>query len=176
MLITSNESYVLEVEPSDRRYTIFNTAGNIAKKDFLGYGSYEKFASQIERELEDFALLLKGYPVDVKLANTALDTPEKMALIEATTDKYTLFAKAIINKDLLFFEDLRNGNFNLFKELKEDFLNNRINQALIPKIYNAIFDENIASKTLMRRLRNIEPVKFDTSNIRKSDGIKYFSL
>ena len=73
ILITSNEVYILEVEAEDRRFTIFSTAGNISSDDcnFFGFSDFRVFKKQIQSELRDFALFLKNYPIDVKLANKA---------------------------------------------------------------------------------------------------------
>ena len=34
ILITSNELYALEIEPSDRRFTVFSTSGNLSHYNF----------------------------------------------------------------------------------------------------------------------------------------------
>ena len=82
VLITSNELYALEIEPSDRRFTVFNTGGNLAHCNFLGFGSYESLSNAIKNDLEQFAVYLKSIQIDVQMANTALNTTEKDNLIQ----------------------------------------------------------------------------------------------
>jgi hypothetical protein len=98
ILITTNEPQSLSVEHSDRRFTIKESGGNIAHENFLGYGCIENLLNTIESELEDFALYLHNYPIDAKQACTALDTPEKRALVGITNDRF-------INYNAPFFQD-----------------------------------------------------------------------
>ena len=81
IIVTSNELYALEIEPSDRRFTVFSTSGNLSHCNFLDYGDYESLLNAIKNELELFAIYLKNYPIDEKNANTALNTTEKDELI-----------------------------------------------------------------------------------------------
>lgn len=174
VLITSNEPYIIEVEASDRRFTVYETGEALSKVDFLGYRDYHTLQSYIDRELKDFAKYLKAYKVDRTLYNQAQDTIEKQALINSTSDKFTLFANAIKNKDVIFFDDAsdhyRNG-------VIADFEKNRICKEDLRGMFNSIFeDENISGKKLMTKLRAINPALFDDSNISKSSGQHYFRL
>ncbi|PNV82251.1 MAG: hypothetical protein C0627_11080 [Sulfurimonas sp.] len=81
VLITSNEQYPVEIEPSDRRFTVSNTGEALSKINFLGYGRAEELIKAIKSELPAFTCYLKQRYVDEQKANTALWTPEKQELI-----------------------------------------------------------------------------------------------
>ena len=102
VLITSNELAPLEVETSDRRFTIIQT-DKALKKDSINTNA---LVENIKRELMLFASYLQGYKVDWTQFDTALDTPEKRAVVNATTDKVILLGNAIKTKDVPFFEPL----------------------------------------------------------------------
>lgn len=121
ILITSNELYALEIEPSDRRFTVFSTGESLSNCNFLGFGNHEYLSKAIKSELESFAILLKKFSVNKKNANTALNNLEKNELIskyQIEQQKNILKAKpkaikleenlkefinAIIFKDFSFF-------------------------------------------------------------------------
>ncbi len=174
VLITSNENYPLEIEPSDRRFTVISTGKPLKK---IGVNTSE-LIEKMDSELEAFAMYLKSYPVDVEMYHTALDTPEKQAMIDGTTDRFTLFARAIADKDLTYFDVLEDERGSLFEGLKNDFSKGRIRQASIKPIYDIVFDENIPSKTLLAKLRAVEPMLFpkDRKLMQKSSGKYYYIL
>ena len=175
VLITSNEPYVIEVETSDRRYTVFTTGAGLPKSNYLGFKSYKNFSTEIKKELKDFCLFLKSYKVDDKLANTALVTEEKKALINATNDRFTMFVNAIKNKDLPYFEEVENENSYLYNELINDFKKDRIKAKNLIQYFKVVnSDEKIKSKNLMNRLRTIDISLFDIKNKTKSSGDDYY--
>ena len=130
ILITSNELYALEIEPSDRRFTVFSTSGNLSHCNFLDYGDYESLLNAIKNELELFAIYLKNYPIDEKNANTALNTTEKDELIrqyqmkqykemlklQPKQPKLTKLQQNIIE----FAEAIRFRNWNLFNTIIDE--------------------------------------------------------
>jgi len=176
VLITSNEPYILEIETSDRRYTVFSTGDGLTKVSYLGYGSYSNLAKQIKSELEDFSLYLKSYKVDEALANTALDTADKRALVNATNDKFKLFVNAIEKKDIEFFSELEDNSRNLYSILIEDFSKDRIQKENLTNYFNNLFDEDIKAKALIQRLRAVSPVIFDDTNVSKSNGKRFYRI
>ena len=176
VLITSNEPYIIEVETSDRRFSIFSTGDNLKKCNYLGFETYDNFSKQIKEELEDFCKYLKSYKVNVSLANKALDTAEKRALINSTNDKFKLFTNAIKNKDINYFNELEEENIHLYNCLVSDFTNDRIQKENLTKYFNSLFEEDIKSKTLNGKLKAIEPILFGDDNIIKSNGNRYFKI
>lgn len=179
LLITSNDSNPVEIEKNDRRFTVFTTGRNIALINFLGYGSYDTLIATIKDELEDFAIYLKSYDVDYKLANTALDTAEKSAIINVCSDKFQSFADSIEAMRIEDFQDLKEINATLFYTLIIDFTNKRIDRASLPKIYKALYSgpkNNLSRNELHARLRLAKPHIFNDDNIKSLHGKKYFLL
>lgn len=177
VLITTNEVQSLEIEFSDRRYTILTTGDNLAKVDFLGYGTFNSLLSAIQGELEDFALYLLNYEVDVNLACTAQDTPEKRALAGVTNDRFLNFAHAIMKKNLKYFTDLTYEAPALYGDLKAAFTSNRISRKMLKECFCAIEEEKISAKKLMSRLRVIDEYFFGDENTKgRSNGDVVFCL
>ena len=132
VLITSNEPHVLDIEDSDRRYTVLTTGGNLLHSNYLGYGSYDKLSMAIEQELPRFASYLKSYKIDKKIANKAVDTPEKNELKQMR----------------------RNREFE-----KQQRLNNHMPRLNTPKIHNAII--NFADAIRFRNINNFSIIRYD---------------
>jgi len=175
ILITSNEHTPIEIEVGDRRFNVFPSNIKLKEVAFLGFGNYENLKAAIDAELEDFARYLYHYPVDPIKANEAMMTPQKQALIEATNDKFTLFAQAIINKDLNFFAELEDKPIPVYNELRADFAKNRIKKKNLTTYFNLLYDEEIKAKRLMKELKLRFPQIFGVEPI-KSNGERYFTL
>jgi hypothetical protein len=175
VLITSNENYPIEIEPSDRRFTVFGTGCPL--KELTGFNITE-LIEEIEDELENFAWYLKNYSCDKSLYHTALNTAEKQALIDGTTDRFSLFVRALIHKELEYFAILEEDAKYLYQTMEQDFKKERICQSDLKSIYDTLFDDNIASKTLLGKLRSVEPLIFlaDRKKLIKSNGKYYYSL
>ena len=174
VLITSNENYPLEIEPSDRRFTVFMTGDSLKKAGI----DTAALVESIGGELESFAYYLRSCECDERLYHTALETPEKQAMIEGTTDRFTLFARAIAQKDIEYFGILEEEQAYLYNRLVDDFWKNRIRQSDIKPIYEAIFEEDISSKALFAKLRAVEPLLFPTDRrlMQKSNGEYFYKL
>jgi len=128
--------------------------------------------------LESFTYFLKNYSCNISLYHTALDTVEKRALIDSTTDRFTLFARAIKEKDIDYFDILEDGKDKLYARIVEDFNKNRIRQSDIHSIYSYIFEDTIPTKTLFSKLRVAESSTFpkDRKTMKKSNGNWYYIL
>ncbi|WP_418179970.1 primase-helicase family protein [Aliarcobacter lanthieri] len=122
ILITSNELYALEIEPSDRRFTVFSTGINLAYCNFLGFGSYEALSTSIKNELEHFAIYLKNYTVDEKIANTALNTIEKDDLIrQYQIANYKPIKLTKLQTNVIeFVEAIRSRNWKFFNIIVDE--------------------------------------------------------
>lgn len=179
ILITSNEAYILEIEPEDRRYTVLSTAGNISSDEcnFFGFGDFKVFKKQIESELMDFAIYLKNYPLDTKLANKALNTPEKKALIKGTNDRFKLFVNILLNKDISSLEALKANDSLVYSNIISGFKKNRVYQKDIFPAYSILNpnDLNMSTQSLLDKLEIYEPNKF-SRELRKKSGDLYFNL
>jgi hypothetical protein len=179
ILITSNEAYILEIEPGDRRFTVLSTAGNIANEDcnFFGYGNFKLFKKQIESEMRDFALYLKNYPIDTNLVNKALDTREKRALIKGTNDRFKLFINILVNEDISSLEQFKVTNPEVYANVMSGFKKGRIYQRDLLPAYTALnpSDLSISTHGLLDKLEIYEPTKF-SRELRKKSGDWYFNL
>ena len=179
-LFFTNEVKFLEIEPSDRRFSVFVTGDKIINTNFLGFRSYEELVEQIKKELPDFARYLYHFEIDAKLANIPMDTPEKRAVIKITSNSYQKFLIALKNKDLSFFDILLDdedmNNKMLFNEIESAFKEGRVKRALITKLFNIIFQKNISSQKLLEEFKGIDPDLFDEKNIPTIKGIKYIQL
>lgn len=193
VLITSNELHVLDIEPSDRRYTIYTTGDNLMFINYLGYKTYDDLSKQIKNELESFAIYLKNYRVDVQMANRAEQTLEKQRLQELhrqqeseklqrlqknTTSKPIVkipkaiitFANAIRNKSIAYFTDIKFENESLYNDIEVDFNKNlfKINNLLLA--FQLLHGDELRIKyvsILLKMLRAYDPFQFSLSCYRK---------
>lgn len=181
ILITSNELYALEIEPSDRRFTVFSTGVNLSHCNFLGYGNYEVLSNSIQNELELFAIYLKNYSVDEKMANTALNTIEKDDLIrQYQIANYKPIKLTKLQKNVIeFSEAIRCRNLNLFNTIVDENKFQLKNEILLDFQYGIFRVENLlpAFKTLygsrsfgtnselLRELQKFNFNLFSTQNI-----------
>ena len=178
ILITSNEPKALEVESKDRRLTVFGTDGNLTTVDFLGYGSYAALLAAVSAEVEAFALELLNYEVDVKMATTAMNTPEKEALVAVSSNRFKSFSDAIKKKDLDFFAEIEeDGHSGLYFELEHCFRHERISRKLLKKMFSRLFGD-ITTNSLMEQLRAIDPTFWNekSNSVKDSSGDYLFIM
>lgn len=177
-LFTSNHAIALNVEESDRRYTVFNTGNNLSKTNFLNFGTFEILEASINGDLEDFAKYLKNYDVDIALANTALDTPEKMIIINASKNIMKDLHRAVLDMNIFYFDELQETNLPLYINIYSNFKKGKIDRADITKAYNELFSgKNITAKELMARFREFKPYdQFTEQNMSHSGNSHFFHL
>ena len=186
VLITSNEPEVLEIEPSDRRYTVYNTAGNLKHTNFLGYGSYEALSEAIEGELESFICYLKCYKVYEQAANTAQMTPEKQELIDIYIQKQEQgkmkrqpkltkqqtniqeFGLAVSNRNHSYFLNMQFDAPNLYNEVMSDLYNGIFKVSNLLAVYKVMYGSGSFKTTaeLLRALQEYYFYQFTTNQIR----------
>lgn len=189
VLITSNEEYPVEIEPSDRRFTVFSTGVALSKIGFLGYGRGEELIGAIKSELPAFACYLKRRHVDKVKANTPLWTPEKQKLISmyeqqqyqkqvkqglAKPVKLTKlqtniqeFAYAIKYKQILHFESLRFDNPELYQNVMNDLYYNLFKVDNLLPVFKTLYSTRSIKTTaeFLRVLQQCDMNQFNTSNI-----------
>ncbi len=176
ILITSNESFPIEVEPGDRRFTIFQTGKSLKSKNW----NIEETLKDIDAELPAFAEYLKNYEVDFLMYNRALETPEKQAIIEGTTSQIKLYIVAVIDRNILFFSDLLESEDEeeneLYRKLKDSFeVTGRITNKLLYESYKALFESKKSMKQFLRELRRLAPEVFGEDKIKRSNGERFYS-
>ena len=181
VLITSNEAYALEIELSDRRFTVFTTGTNLSNCNFLGYGSYKSLSNAIKNELEQFAIYLRNYQVNIDFANMALNTPEKDNLIQqyqmanqkpirlTKSERNVMeFAQAIRNRDFHFFATIVDENrFDLRDEIFSDLQNDIFRVDNLLPTFKTLFNSRSFSTNseLLRELQKVDLDLFCTQNI-----------
>ncbi len=184
VLISSNELFALEIEPSDRRFTVFSTGGNLSHCNFLGFGSYEALSASIKNELESFAVYLKNYQVDKEYANTALNTPEKDDLIykyQTSKNPQKVIKLSKLQQNIIeFVEAIKYRNFNLFNNIidenkfqlrSEIFLDLQHNifrvENLLPAFKSLYGGRNFSSSSeMLRELQKYNQYLFMVNNIK----------
>jgi len=189
VLITSNEQYPVEIEPSDRRFTVFNTGAALSKIDFLGYGGAEELIEAIKSELPAFACYLKQRNVDQKKANTPLWTPEKQELISMYEQQQYQkqvkqglvkpvrltklqkniqeFAYAISHKQICYFNPLSFDNPELYQNVVNDLYYNLFKVDNLLPVFKTLYSTETIKTTaeLLRVLQQFDMNQFNTSNI-----------
>lgn len=178
-ILFSNAEHPIEIEPSDRRFTVFNTGRNLRNTNFLNYGSYTKLESVIMEELEDFALYLKWFRVDFEQANMVFWTIEKSDMMYKSQDSLYAFADAIKYIKIEYFYALQRSNITFYNEFIHHLTQYRVKQKHLILAFQMLYpyDRNIkSSKILLKHLETIEPYIFGEPNLHKSNGDKYYRL
>ncbi|MCX6075172.1 MAG: DUF5906 domain-containing protein [Campylobacterales bacterium] len=170
VLITSNELAPLEIETSDRRFTIIQT-DKALKKDGI---NTTKLIEDIKRQRKAFASFLLSYKVDWMQFDTALDTPEKRAVVNATTDKVVLLGNAIKMRDISFFEPMEDTNVHLYNQVCDNLAKDMIIQSHIKIIYQDVFGEEVKPRYLLDKLKTFDVAIF--GQIHQSGSNKYYKL
>ena len=171
VLITSNEALPIAVEPSDRRFTVFQTLEGLKR---AGWDTYATVRT-IEKELEDFARMLKAFPVDWELYDTALDTPEKEAIVGATNDRYALFVDALRKRNYKYFEN-QIENLITLTEIREALERGRISTKQLKEFFNELHDEDQSTKKLLKIFRSYDPILFSPDSRKKIGGDFYYEI
>jgi hypothetical protein len=185
-LFFTNEAKFLEINPGDRRYNVFLTGKPLREINFLGFGSYDNLKDAIEAELKDFARYLYNYKVDVNLANRVINTPEKEAVIYATTSRNILFYEALKDKNLEYFRPLEELEEDvmlprerryIFREIEKSFTAGKIKISLLKEIYGALYETKISTQALTKELNLIDPYFMSEKNKSKdTEGNRCINL
>lgn len=174
VLITSNEAFPIEVEPSDRRFTIFQTGKGLKVQGW----DMDRAIENIQGELSSFAEYLGNYKVDWALYNTAMDTPEKQAIVDGTTSQVRRYLHAIINHDLSFFTDFDEDKENnwLYINLKLAFQDKKISQSLLYDAFEKLYDTKKSAKKFTSETRNLNPDYFGRDKLKKSGNLRSYEI
>ncbi|MBN1839915.1 MAG: hypothetical protein JW802_07735 [Campylobacterales bacterium] len=178
-ILFSNAESPIEIEPSDRRFTVFTTGNNLVNTNFLGYGSYLKLEQAIMNELEDFALYLKSYAVNFEQANMVFNTPEKDAMMDKSENSLYQFANAIMSKNFQYFQILQMRDIVFYNEFVKHLAQNKFKQKHLILAFRMLnpYDRTIrSSRILLKHLEEIDPYIFGESNVHKSNGEKFYHL
>ena len=177
-LFSSNHIKALNLPKDDRRFSVCTTGENLLNKNFLGYGSYEYLKSAIDNDMEEFARYLKNYQVDISLANTVLDTPERRAMINASENYFVALHKALITRDINHFDELQDIDYPLFIRISSSLARGLIDRADIALAYNALYSgKKVSTKEIMEKFRELKPHDiFSKDNMYHSGNSHYYRL
>lgn len=98
----SNHEVPLQIEGSDRRYSVFKTA-NTKLAEIVG--DTGAFIKSLKDEREKFLEILFSFEIDVHLATSLVDTEQKQKIKELSNTKQDNFKTRIVEKDYEYFED-----------------------------------------------------------------------
>ncbi|WP_265822550.1 primase-helicase family protein [Geovibrio ferrireducens] len=172
ILITSNEAFPIEIEPSDRRFTVLRT-GKALKK--LGW-DIEETRAAIAAELSDFAAMLRWYEVDWKIYNSALDTPEKAAIVDATNSQTIMFINALLQRDMLFFDEILEERTQLYYDLEKQLKAGKLTQNTMLDAYEVMYEPKKGRRRIMAEIRKLEPSVFGMHKMKKNDKVRFYNL
>lgn len=178
-ILFSNDEHPIVIEQWDRRFVVLTTGGNLALMNYLGYGSYQQLEDVILSELEDFAIFLKSFNVNFEKANTAMNTPEKAAMINMTANILGSFVHAIITRNFAYFQPLQYVDIALFNNFTTDLQNHVVRQRYLILVYKILYpmDKTIkTAKALIKHLEIVDPYLFGEPNLYKSNGDKFYRL
>lgn len=127
MIMFSNNDVPLQIQGSDRRYTVYETKNrtlkDVAEKDFK-YNHIKYFINGVKKEVDGFLTDLVRYKYDISKATVAQDTEEKQRIYHASMTKAEILADKIREKDLSYFmheiEERAELDEDLFMELYKD--------------------------------------------------------
>lgn len=107
MIFFSNNSLPLQIQGSDRRYTIFQTKARtlteVAKNDFKM--SIDEFIKSIVKERDNFLIDLVCYAYDISRAKSCLETEEKDRIYRGSMTKIEILADQVKLLNPSFFEN-----------------------------------------------------------------------
>ena len=123
------------------------------------------------------ALYLKNYPIDTNLANKALNTPEKKALVKGTNDRFKLFINTLLTQDIEYLEPLKAKDSIIYANVVSGFKKGRIYQRDMLPAFIAVNpgDFTMSTQALLDKLEIYEPTKFSRA-LRKKSSEYYFNL
>lgn len=199
-IITIDEAYLPYVDKEFESYSIFkipddieqiyipqkllpkqtNDNGYEIKKSQDEKISKSELIKAIRADLENFALILKGYSVDIGMLHATFKDDDKKYLQNSLEDKLQAFHEAILNyqTSMRYFDKIKDNDDALYEVLTSDFDKKRVEQPNLVHYFALLYpEENISSgRTLMVQLRKIDEKFYNVSNIKYFRGRKYFAL
>jgi len=107
LIIFSNHTLPVQIEPSDRRYVVFKTSdkklSELVKEQ--GYKDIYEFIEHIEKEAYEFLIDVKSLRYDIVKVQEGLYTEEKEMITERTSRKIEILASKLKEGDWSWFED-----------------------------------------------------------------------
>jgi len=104
----SNNDVPLQIQGSDRRYTVFNTKSKklTAVSESKGYVHISDYIEAIKKERDDFIYQIMSLKYDKYQATTPLSTDEKELIYEASMSKIEVLSDKLKKRDINYFQDV----------------------------------------------------------------------
>jgi hypothetical protein len=154
VMIFSNNETPLQIQATDRRYSVFETNNrkllDIAIKDFKYKGTSE-FIRGIREELEEFVKDLFRYDFDENRARIPAITEEKYNIYLASVKKSEIFANALRQKDREFFETIMFDYIEFMEDEEFERLCNKFN-IVVEKDMNGNIDKLATYENLINEV------------------------
>lgn len=138
MLIFSNNQTPLQIQSSDRRYTIYET-NNISLKHVVEQElkiDMSNFIKAVQLEREGFVTDVVLYNFDLNMARTCMETDEKERIYRASMTKIEILNDKIKKQDSNFFDDM----LEILENEDEEYVFSFLTDKKIPVINDNIKD------------------------------------
>lgn len=177
-LFSSNHMKALKIPKDDRRLMVSITGEDLLNVNYLGYRDYQNLKAAIDNDMEEFAKYLKNYPVDIRMANSVLDTPERRAMMNSSGNHFEALHRALITKDISYLDELKDTDYALYVKIKSSLERGEIDRADIKLIYNTLHTgRKVSTKEIMEKFRELKPYDvFSLENSFHRGNSHYFRL
>jgi hypothetical protein len=137
----SNNDVPLQIQGSDRRYTVFNTKSKKLTEvsNELGFEYITDFLTLIEEERDSFIHEIISLKYDMILATTPFHTQEKELIYEASMSKIEVLADKIKKSDI---EYLKDGIEDFYDSNQVELLSLELNKMNINGLNSFIIELN----------------------------------
>jgi len=104
----SNNDVPLQIQGSDRRYTVFNTKSKklIEVSEELGFEHISNYIEAIKNERDSFIYDIMSIKYDKYQATTPLQTEEKELIYEASMSRIEVLSDKLKKHDIAYFQDI----------------------------------------------------------------------
>jgi hypothetical protein len=157
ILIFTNEAIPLVIEQDDRRFNVVDAtqSHNLAKAEW--YTTYSDLISKIQSEIIHFALFLSLYPYDKHQASQVITNEAKTSIVDVSSDRYTLFAKALSDPEHGCSWILENIDFDhvIVEVMKDPELGSITHEDLPIMITNQLQKRKVANRLMIALFESI---------------------
>ena len=171
MWFHSNNDVPLQIQGSDRRYTVFNTKSRklIEVSEALGFEHISDYIEAINKERDSFIYDIMSIKYNKYQATTPLETEEKELIYEASMSKIEVLSDKLKKLDIAYFQDtiedfyqggeMQNVSMDLNKlnisnpiefvrELQKQMNGNHIKNGIAKVLYKIFVNENESDRKI----------------------------
>jgi len=170
----SNNDIPLQIQGSDRRYTVFNTSSKKLEtiSDELGYEHIKFYIKEIIKERDGFIFDIMKIKYDISKATKPMPTEEKEMIYEASMSKLEILCDKIKKYDIEYFREpieifyespemsdhavelkmlQLEGHLDFIKELNKQFNGNFITTKMLEMLYRILVKPNETANIVGRQ-------------------------